>query len=41
MGRVLDHRGIPIANAEVLLLGKERIIVDADRRNWFCLRGKT
>jgi thiol-disulfide isomerase/thioredoxin len=34
-GRVLDHRGVPIANAEVLLLGNERIIVDADRRNWF------
>ena len=34
-GRVLDHRGMPIANAEVLLLGNERIIVDADRRNWF------
>ncbi len=34
-GRVLDHRGVPIANAEVLLLGKERIIVDADRRTWF------
>jgi beta-lactamase regulating signal transducer with metallopeptidase domain/thiol-disulfide isomerase/thioredoxin len=36
-GRVLDHRGMPIANAEVLLLGNERIIVDADRRNWFVL----
>jgi beta-lactamase regulating signal transducer with metallopeptidase domain/thiol-disulfide isomerase/thioredoxin len=34
-GRVLDHRGMPIANAEVLLLGQERIIVDADRRTWF------
>jgi beta-lactamase regulating signal transducer with metallopeptidase domain/thiol-disulfide isomerase/thioredoxin len=34
-GRVLDHRGMPIVNAEVLLLGNERIIVDADRRNWF------
>ena len=39
-GRVLDHRGMPIANAEVLLLGKERIIVDADRRTWFVLEGK-
>ncbi len=36
-GRVLDPRGEPVANAEVLLLGKERIIVDADRRNWFAL----
>ncbi len=36
-GRVLDHLGAPIANAEVLLLGRERIIVDADRRNWFVL----
>jgi thiol-disulfide isomerase/thioredoxin len=34
-GRVLDHRGAPVENAEVLLLGQERIIVDADRRNWF------
>jgi len=34
-GRVLDHRGAPVANAEVLLLGTERVIVDADRRNWF------
>lgn len=31
-GRVLDHLSAPVANAEVLLLGKERIIVDADRR---------
>jgi beta-lactamase regulating signal transducer with metallopeptidase domain/thiol-disulfide isomerase/thioredoxin len=37
MGRVLDHRGAPVANAVVLLLGKERVIVDADRRNWFAL----
>ncbi|MHC5539755.1 M56 family metallopeptidase, partial [Singulisphaera rosea] len=36
-GRVLDHRGVPIADAEVLLLGEERIIVDADRRNWFVI----
>ena len=34
-GRVLDHRGAPIANAEVLMLGEERIIVEADRRTWF------
>lgn len=34
-GRVLDHLGAPVANAEVLMLGEERIIVDADRRTWF------
>ncbi len=34
-GRVVDHRGAPVANAEVLLLGTERVIVDADRRTWF------
>jgi beta-lactamase regulating signal transducer with metallopeptidase domain/thiol-disulfide isomerase/thioredoxin/protocatechuate 3,4-dioxygenase beta subunit len=34
-GRVVNHRGAPVANAEVLLLGAERIIVDALRRNWF------
>ncbi len=34
-GRVVDHRGAPVANAEVLLLGVERVIVDADRRTWF------
>ena len=39
-GRVLDHRGVPIANAEVLMLGEERIIVDADRRTWFVLEKK-
>ncbi|HEY2250201.1 MAG TPA: M56 family metallopeptidase, partial [Planctomycetaceae bacterium] len=34
-GRVLDHHATPVANAEVLLLGSERVMVDADRRNWF------
>ena len=38
-GRVLDHIGVPVVNAEVLLLGKEQIVVEADRRdsrrNWF------
>lgn len=34
-GRVVDHQGRPVANAEVLLLGAERVFVDADRRNWF------
>jgi RNA polymerase sigma factor (sigma-70 family) len=34
-GRVVDHRGVPVANAEILLLGKERIIVEAPRRTWF------
>ena len=40
-GRVLDYLGVPVVNAEVLLLGKERIVVEADRRdsrrNWFNL----
>ena len=40
-GRVLNHRGAPVANAEVLLLGKERLIVDADRRTWFVLEKQT
>ncbi|HLN26310.1 MAG TPA: sigma-70 family RNA polymerase sigma factor [Gemmataceae bacterium] len=34
-GRVVDHRGNAVANAEVLLLGKEHIIVDAEPRTWF------
>ena len=34
-GRVINYRGQPVANAEVLLLGKERIFVDAERRTWF------
>jgi thiol-disulfide isomerase/thioredoxin len=34
-GRVLDHGGRPVANAEVLLLGRERIVVEAERRTWF------
>jgi beta-lactamase regulating signal transducer with metallopeptidase domain/thiol-disulfide isomerase/thioredoxin len=34
-GRVVDYRGTPVANAEILLLGAEHVIVDADRRNWF------
>jgi RNA polymerase sigma factor (sigma-70 family) len=34
-GRVVNQRGAPVANAEVVLLGKERVIVDADRRTWF------
>ncbi|MEI8379593.1 MAG: TlpA disulfide reductase family protein [Planctomycetota bacterium] len=33
-GRVLDHRGALVVNAEVLLLGQERIIVDAEQRKW-------
>ena len=27
-GRVVDFQGMPVANAEVILLGEERIIVD-------------
>lgn len=34
-GRVVDHQGLPVPNAEVLLLGEERIIVDAKTRKWF------
>jgi beta-lactamase regulating signal transducer with metallopeptidase domain/thiol-disulfide isomerase/thioredoxin/protocatechuate 3,4-dioxygenase beta subunit len=37
-GRVVDHRGEPVADAEVVLLGEERIGVEADRRTWFVLR---
>ena len=37
-GRIVDHRGVAVPKAEVLLLGEERIFVDADRRNWFVLR---
>ncbi len=37
-GRVVDHRGAAVTNAEVLLLGAERVIVEADR-TWFVLRG--
>jgi beta-lactamase regulating signal transducer with metallopeptidase domain/thiol-disulfide isomerase/thioredoxin len=36
-GRVVDHRGQPVANAEVILLGEERIGVEADRRTWFVM----
>jgi RNA polymerase sigma factor (sigma-70 family) len=35
LGRVVDHRGAAVPNAEVLLLGEEHIMVDADRRTWF------
>jgi RNA polymerase sigma factor (sigma-70 family) len=35
-GRVVDHRGNAVANAEVLLLGAERIGVEADR-TWFVM----
>jgi thiol-disulfide isomerase/thioredoxin len=39
-GRVVDYQGNSVANAEVLLLGKEHIIVEADRgdpnrKTWF------
>jgi hypothetical protein len=34
-GRVVDHKGVAVANAEVLLLDQDRIIVDAKRRTWF------
>jgi RNA polymerase sigma factor (sigma-70 family) len=34
-GQVVSHEGVAVANAEVLLLGAEQIMVDADRRAWF------
>ena len=37
-GDIVDHQGTPIADAEVLLLGEERIFVDADQRKWFVAR---
>lgn len=40
-GRVLDHTGAPVANAEVLLLGEERVIVDSPQKTWFALEKKT
>ncbi|WP_397568107.1 thioredoxin-like domain-containing protein [Schlesneria sp. T3-172] len=41
-GRVIDHRGNPVANAEVILLGEECICVDsnATKRSWFVLEKK-
>lgn len=33
-GRVVDSRGVAVTNAEVLLLGDERVIVDARSRKW-------
>jgi thiol-disulfide isomerase/thioredoxin len=38
-GRIVSHQGDAVANAEVLLLGPERIIVDADRKTWFVIEG--
>lgn len=35
IGRVVDHRGQPVADAEVVLLGNEKIIVAAEKRTWF------
>jgi thiol-disulfide isomerase/thioredoxin len=37
-GRIVDHRGEPVGDAEVLLLGDERIIIEAPDRKWFVLR---
>ncbi len=39
-GRIVDHRGAAVANAEVLLLGAERIQVAADRTWFVSRRGK-
>jgi RNA polymerase sigma factor (sigma-70 family) len=33
-GRVIDHAGTAVANAEVLLLGDERIVIDGGQRTW-------
>jgi RNA polymerase sigma factor (sigma-70 family) len=38
-GRVVNQNGEAVANAEVLLLGPERILVDADRKTWFVFEG--
>ncbi|MFN7450593.1 MAG: M56 family metallopeptidase [Pirellula sp.] len=34
-GRVVDHRGMAVENAEILLLGQERLVVDAGKKTWF------
>jgi beta-lactamase regulating signal transducer with metallopeptidase domain len=34
-GRVVDHRDMAVENAEILLLGQERLVVDADKKTWF------
>ena len=34
-GKVVDHKGVAVADAEILMLGKESIMVEADRRTWF------
>ncbi len=34
-GRVVDHRGMAVEYAEILLLGQERLVVDADKKTWF------
>jgi hypothetical protein len=36
-GRIVNHRGVPVKDAEVLLLGDERIIVEAQDLKWFVL----
>jgi hypothetical protein len=35
----VNHKGEPVANAEVLLLGPERIMVEANRKTWFAIEG--
>lgn len=39
-GRVVDPQGVAVSNAEVLLLGEESILVDAERRTWFVSQGE-
>lgn len=34
-GRIVDHAGVPVANAEVLLLGEERLDIDGNQRNLY------
>jgi RNA polymerase sigma factor (sigma-70 family) len=38
-GRVVNQKGEPVANADVLLLGPERIMVEANRKTWFVFEG--
>jgi RNA polymerase sigma factor (sigma-70 family) len=39
-GRIVNQKGQPVADAEVLLLGPERILVEADRKTWFVVEGE-
>jgi RNA polymerase sigma factor (sigma-70 family) len=39
-GRILNSQGEAVANAEVLLLGTERIMVEGERKTWFVFEGE-